>query len=255
MRRHKGPGWEWRHQSFLDAPKTWRVDTIIADPPFSPETHNGHRGGKRSNGRHVRELSYEPWTPADVTTAVAAWVPRCKGWICVLTDHVLAPYFRAELEAHGRYPFAPIPCVQRGRSVRMRGDGPSSLTDWLVVARPRRKPWSSWGTLPGYYVSPRSAARVYPGEKPLPLMRAIVSDYSPAGGVVWDPCGGRATTVLAAAHEGRRGIGTERLIGAYRLGLERLESALISHPLELARWQPGDFAGDQLELGAEDLGA
>jgi len=40
-------------------------------------------------------------------------------------------------------------------------------------------------------------------------MRAIVRDYSRPGDLVCDPCAGAATTLLAAAMEGRRAVGSE----------------------------------------------
>ena len=47
------------------------------------------------------------------------------------------------------------------------------------------------------------------GGKPLDLMRAIVRDYSRPGDLICDPCAGGATTLLAAAMEGRRAVGAE----------------------------------------------
>jgi site-specific DNA-methyltransferase (adenine-specific) len=47
------------------------------------------------------------------------------------------------------------------------------------------------------------------GGKPLWLMRAIVRDYTRPGDLVCDPCAGGATTLLAAAMEGRRAVGAE----------------------------------------------
>jgi site-specific DNA-methyltransferase (adenine-specific) len=41
------------------------------------------------------------------------------------------------------------------------------------------------------------------------LMEVIVRDYSRPGDLVIDPCAGGATTLLAAARNGRRAIGAE----------------------------------------------
>ena len=41
------------------------------------------------------------------------------------------------MRAAGRYVFSPIPLVDEGMTVRLRGDGPSSWTCWLCVGRPR----------------------------------------------------------------------------------------------------------------------
>jgi site-specific DNA-methyltransferase (adenine-specific) len=76
------------------------------------------------------------------------------------------------------------------------------------VSRPRDKRFLSWGSLPGWYKAPRDASIVR-GGKPLGLMRAIVRHYSRPGDLVCDPCAGGGTTLLAAAVERRRAIGSE----------------------------------------------
>lgn len=64
-----------------------------------------------------------------------------------MTDSDLALHVRHALEKLGRTAFAPLPFYQPGRSVRLSGDGPSSWTDWIVVARTKAQ--NKWGTLPG----------------------------------------------------------------------------------------------------------
>lgn len=64
------------------------------------------------------------------------------------------------------------------------------------------------GVLSGYHVPANEAAgRTHPHEKPLSLMRELVSKC-PAGSVV-DPFAGSGTTLRAAADLGRRAIGFE----------------------------------------------
>ncbi len=66
---------------------------------------------------------------------------------------------------------------------------------------------SSWGTLPGAYVTTRGAAHI--GGKPVRLMHAIVRDYTRAGDLVCDPCAGMATTAIVCESLGRRFVGSE----------------------------------------------
>lgn len=199
------------------------VDCVITDPPYGARTHAGQRHGRQADKCadgswvSVRGIGYDGWSEADVAPFVASWSPRCKGWLCAFTSHDLIPAYFDALEAAGRYVFAPIACVQIGMNVRLAGDGPSNWTTWLVVSRPRSM--RAWGTLPGAYVgnpfdpgenTATASRRVgVVGSKPAWLMRAIVRDYSRPGDLVCDPCAGGATTLLAAAIEGRRAIGSE----------------------------------------------
>ena len=204
------------------------VDCILTDPPYSSKTHDGHDDGSKGKPRTpsgwtradgYREkphnpsstrkvLGYAHWTPDDVRTFVDHWAPRTKGWFVAFTSHDLVSAYTDALEAAGRYVFAPLPWFSPGSRVRLSGDGPSSWTCWIVVSRPRKAPYSKWGTLPGGYMTPPEACEVV-GGKPLGLMRAIVRDYSRPNDLVCDPFCGSGTTAIAALTEGRRFIGSE----------------------------------------------
>lgn len=202
-----------------DALADVECDALISDPPYGARTHAGQLRGE--------ELGYDSITEQDVRELVAHWSPRTRGWMCFFTSHDLVPVFESALEHAGRYVFAPIPCVQKGMTVRINGDGPSSWTVWLVVARPRTL--AGWGTLQGAYVgSPRDPKQSYervPGGKPLWLMRAVVRDYSRRYELVCDPYAGGATTLLAARAEGRRSIGAEMDATRYELAQRNLTQA------------------------------
>jgi site-specific DNA-methyltransferase (adenine-specific) len=210
-------------------------DALISDPPYSERTHASQRHGRRDEkcGREyvsARGIGYAHMTSADVHEFVATWHPRTRGWFCAFTSHDLIAAYTDALGAAGRYVFAPLACVQRGMNVRLAGDGPSSWTTWLVVARPASL--HRWGTLPGAYVgnpfdpgeNTASAGRRtgVVGSKPLWLMKALVRDYSRPGDLVCDPCAGGGTTLLAAAIEGRRAVGAECMPEHYELAQKRL---------------------------------
>lgn len=203
------------------------VDAVICDPPYGERTHAGHQAmvdGRRESKEDVYDrspLGYTCWAESDVARYVASWVPRCRGWFCAMTSHDLVPSWHACLETAGRYVFAPVPCVMRGMTCRLKGDGPSSWCVWLVVARPKSNAFAGWGTLPGAYVG--APGREIVGGKPRWLMQALIRDYTRPGDLVCDPCAGAATTLLAAAIEGRRSIGAEVDPETYAKGKARLE--------------------------------
>jgi site-specific DNA-methyltransferase (adenine-specific) len=193
------------------------VDATIFDAPYSRKVHDGN------DGLAIRDnLGYAATTPAQAAEHVAHWSPRTRGWMVSITSHDLWPAWATAMEAEGRYVFSPIPLIDEGMTVRLRGDGPSSWTCWLCVGRPRSL--ASWGTLRGAYRrragDPRSPRR---GGKPLGVMREIVRDYSRPGDLVLDTHAGGGTTLLAAMLEGRRALGAEVDEDAWHDARERCE--------------------------------
>lgn len=233
------------------------ANALIVDAPYSERTHGGQRHGRRNETKasgewvSARGLDYAHWTPGDVSEFVAAWAPLVTGWIVSLTDSELYPAWRDATERAGRLSFAPLPVVQIGMNIRLAGDGPSNWTCWAAVSRPRTAQAARWGTLRGAYVGGQEhhktrAARVV-GGKPLWLMERLVEDYSRPGDLIVDPCCGAGTTVLAAMHTGRRGIGCDIDAAHAAMAAKRISGA-VQAPLFVA----GDgAAGEQLPLAAE----
>ena len=196
------------------------VSAIICDPPYSERTHNGQLTEARDNANR-RDLSYFRWTNDEITDFLDFWTPRNRGWFAVLTDTDLSMMWRDLYSSYGLTSFAPLPCFMPGMTVRLMGDGPSSWTVYLVVARP--KSLSKWGTLPGGYSgAPDRGGHI--GGKPLWLMNQIVRDYSRPGDLICDPCAGGATTLIAAASQGRKAIGAEMDPETYKKAQQRIDA-------------------------------
>lgn len=206
------------------------VDAVVTDPPFSERTHAGHDvvAGDGYDSAKREGLGYAPWSDNEVQKVCAA-LPR-SGWACIITDHVLAKDWERRLRESGRYVFAPIPIVVKGRSVRLTGDGPSSWTDWMVPARTKSE--IKWGTLPGVYEGARGSIE-HMGGKPLNAMCRIVEDYSRQGGTVLDFCMGAATTGIACIRTGRRFIGIEKDPVHFETARSRIERELAQGRLAL----------------------
>lgn len=196
---------DW-HQVLADV---GTVDAVIVDPPYSERTHSKSRDGVREDGWDDEGLApnYTAWDRDDVDAFVGEWHPRCRGWMVALTDHHLIGAWTDAYERHGRYAFAPVPCVIQGMSVRLGGDGPSSWAVYAMVSRPASL--LRWGTLPGAYTGGREAGSKAGRGKPSWLMDAIVADYSRGGDLVCDPLAGYGVTLLSALRLGRRAVGAE----------------------------------------------
>lgn len=66
----------------------------------------------------------------------------------------------------------------------------------------------------------------HPTVKPVMLMRYLCRLVTPPGGVLLDPFCGTATTLVAAVHEGFRGVGIEQDEHALEIAVGRIEHAL-----------------------------
>lgn len=224
------------------------ADAVITDPPYSDRTEKGFRTSR--DLRH-RGLGYDPITREWVAEWATRWA-GVPGWVVAFGDHVSVGWFRAEFDLSGRYTFHPLPLVKVGAAPRLQCDGPASQSEHIAVARPRAKRFMSWGSLPGWYsmatVRHGHGSIGVSGAKSADLMRAIVRDYSRPGDLVCDPCAGGATTLLAAAMEGRRAIGAEMDPTTFDLAVKRLSRG----------WTVDMFSGresapaEQMALGGTD---
>lgn len=194
--------------------------SIITDPPYSERTHAGRR-----TGSEVRQSSidYEPLTQKDVVEFIAFWSARAT-WFAIFGDHFTNGWWREGLGAAGLYAFAPIPWIKTDAPPRMCGDGPSSSTEWIAIARARVNTPNK-RSRPGHYVGPTASTRGVsdgmPGRKPEWLMRALVRDYSEPGDLVVDPFAGSGTTLIAASIENRNAIGAEVNAGRFEKASRR----------------------------------
>lgn len=229
------------HADCFDVLPSLKCSAVITDPPYSERTHSGHDATK-----DIRTgLGYSFWTESNVTRFVSQCHSICSGWIVAMTDHTLAPIWEREFQSSGRYAFAPLPYFAPGSRVRLTGDGPSSWTDWIIVARTKAQ--IKWGTLPGGYVKQSGwGEHEWMGGKPVGLMNRLVLDYSRPGDVVCDPCMGGGTTAIACINTGRRFIGIERDKAAFDHSVNRLRIRLSQ--LELMK--PGSISSLRQEAFA-----
>lgn len=70
--------------------------------------------------------------------------------------------------------------------------------------------------------------RIYPGQKPVPLMRWVVSMYSKPGDLIFDPCCGSGPVARAAKEMGRRVIACDLSERACELAAKRCRQEVLS---------------------------
>jgi hypothetical protein len=221
-----GDGWELRLGRWQDELADDEVDAIICDPPYGNRTHDNETTRNDSVDPNDLTPTYSAWTARDVSEFVTTWSDRCHGWMVSLTSHDLIPAWERAHADVGRYCFAPLPCILRGMSCRMQGDGPSSWSVYAIVARPRDIKFARWGTLDGAYPGPRGFEAGGGRGKPDWLMSALVRDYSRPGDLICDPFAGWGSTLAAAVANNRRAIGAEMDRDAFNEATRRLRRPL-----------------------------
>jgi hypothetical protein len=180
------------------------VQSIITDSPYSARTHAGRRTGSEIGESGI---NYAALTVDDVFEFVRCWDGLVDEWWVFFGDDESVRWWRRALRWAGKYVFPAVPWVKPDAAPRFSGDGPSSATEYICVARERHMP-TEMGSRPGYYMVPTSSTRGtegpgFPGSKPLWLWQALLRDYSSPGRRVADPYMGWGTSVIAGEIEGR----------------------------------------------------
>ncbi len=197
------------------------ISALITDPPYSAKTESGSRSSicfdssSRRTGHYSgspeHNVDYGHIVADDAVELAAVFSGLVKDWAVIFCDHVAWQWHAKAWEECGWYVFAPVPWLKRNGAPRFQGDGPASMTEWLMIARPRKVP-SVCFSRSGYYetsIYREQGARRRAGHKaPQELVR-LVNDYSEPGDLVADPFAGTATVGSACIRRGRRYVGTE----------------------------------------------
>ncbi|MEM9072856.1 MAG: DNA methyltransferase [Myxococcota bacterium] len=204
---------------------------LITDPPYSKRTAEGQRssGHKTSSApgydKTQSKIDYGYITEEDAHALVTMHVDNLKRWIIVFGDHQSVRWIQEACTEHGLYDFPPVAWAKTDAAPRFMADGPPPWLERIAVARTRNKlSREEKRHRQGYYLgASRHKDQVVIGGKPLWLMQAVIRDYSEAGDTIVDPYAGGASTLLAAAIEGRKAIGFERSSSTFAKAVARLE--------------------------------
>ncbi len=199
------------------------VDAVVTDPPYSS---GGAFRGDRTSATSIKYVhtSVKKQRPEFLgdNRDQRAFVLWCTLWlsecyrvakpgapIVVFTDWRQLPSTSDAVQAGGWVQRGVIPW-DKGLGSRPRIGGFRNQSEFMIWGSkgplPSRR---DVGALPGaYHYSIKHSDKHHIAGKPTALMRDVVK-VCPPGGVVLDPFAGSGTTIVAALHEGRRGIGIE----------------------------------------------
>jgi len=223
--------------------------SIVTDPPYSADTNEGQRSAKGRGKGTVNSVELGSWTEHDARLLVQLAQQVEARWLVAFGDHLTAEWLRRTALELGWRGFPPVPWVKEGAAPRFQGDGPAPQHETLCMCRARRRMQPGEARhRPGWYQGPArdsNVVRLFAGQKPPWLLRALVRDYSQPGDLVLDPYAGSGSTMLAALVEGRRALGIEADPKRFELACRALQRGFT--PDMFAR-HDSPSSSEQLEL-------
>lgn len=182
------------------------VDAVVTDPPYGISFQSARRIETERFNEIANDGAPYVWWLADVSRLL-----KPGGCLVCFCRWDTAEAFRLSIGWAGLKVGAQLVW---DRVIHGLGD---------LTGRPAPQHDTIWFAVKGRYKLPgKRPSSVYrqqrlggdelrhPNEKPVTLMRRLIEDYVPPGGIVIDPFGGSGTTAVAALHEGRKCIIIER---------------------------------------------
>lgn len=218
------------HGDSLELLKMLEADHIIGDPPYEAVLHEGAKDQRitRTDGRKMHgNLGFEG---IDLVRAEVSrlCVQASRGWVILfaLAEGVRA--WRDDIQAAGGKWDTTLAWVKPDSSPRFNGQGAARGFECAVTAwcGKGHRSWNGGGKR-GIYTHNVNAGRQgeHPTEKPVPLMKELVADFTRPGQTVLDPFMGSGSTGVACVQMGRKFIGIEQDPKWFDLACRRLREA------------------------------
>lgn len=207
-------------------PDIGRVGSVITDPPYSQAYQAKWGAAKRRDG--VKMDTSLPFSGVDLMLPVLVeQVARsCEGWGVFFTNVEGIQDWLGALSTWK--PDNVLAWVKPDCTPRLNGEGPArgfepAVTCWFGEGR---RKWNSGGKR-GVYTHLVNSGRYggHPTEKPIPLMRELLADFTEPGEIVLDPFMGGGTTGVACAKMDRSFIGIEIDESYFDIACKRIEAA------------------------------
>jgi site-specific DNA-methyltransferase (adenine-specific) len=209
-------------------PTLGKVDHVITDPPYEDELHKAVGRIRRNDGREmIQDLGFDGINSSREAIAKAL-VEISDGWALIFTLAEGVRAWRDDLQAASAKWDTVLVWIKPDASPRFNGQGAARgfencITVWC--GKGYRK-WNGGGKR-GVYTHCVNTNRhgAHPTEKPLPLMRELVADYTQREQTILDPFMGSGTTGLACIKTGRKFIGIELSEEHFETAIERVTDA------------------------------
>ena len=236
-------------------PHLSKVDCVITDPPFESEAHTLQRRVKR--GQHSigvddrkalnTPLSFEPLSFETRTDSGRLIAAMTKRWAIVFCQCEASQLWRVALEPMS-YRRTGI-WIKPDGMPQYSGDRPGMGYESIVFCHaPGRSRWNGGGRV-GVFTHNKNSGGKHDHEtqKPVPLMRELVSLFTDYGETIADPFMGSGTTGIACVNLGRKFIGVEIHEPYFDIAVERITNAQRQKPLFEA-YDKVDASYEQVKL-------
>lgn len=207
-----------------------KVDAVITDPPYEAEAHTAMRRTNKSIRSGASDVIDFDAIDENTRHLIARHsAENCRGWALFFCQVEAASVWRdAMVAAQAKYRRT-MCWVKPDSSPQFNGQGPAQgyeciSSSWCGDGASK---WNAGGKR-GVYVFNCNSDRWggHPTEKPVPLMEAILDDFTNAGQTILDPIMGSGTTGVACMNLDRHFIGIEREPKYFDIACRRIEDAL-----------------------------
>lgn len=227
------------------------ADHVFCDPPYEKEAHKvGRRTHASIKTGENADLDFAAIDDETRNFLAREAVRLSKGWALFFCQAEAVGSWRDAIEAAGGKYKRPLIWVKPDSSPQFNGQMPAVGYESMPLAWCGQG-WPKWngGGRRGVFThltNPSDRHGVHPTEKPVSLMRELVSLFSNPGDLILDPCMGSGTTGIAAAKLGRRFIGIELDPRYFDVACERIEMALKQGDLFAPAAKPKQLTWDEM---------
>ena len=197
-----------------------QVDAVITDPPYSANTHKMAKTNK-GNGKGKKLVNFASVNDDWFASLMNALLGKTSGWVIATCDykHAALMYEDKRFVRLGAW-VKPNPMPQ------ISADRPGQGFETILIMHSGYSPkkWNRGGGS-GVWTFPVHSGSLVATQKPIGLLRALVSDFTQPGETVLDCCMGSGTTGVAALQQGRKFVGIERDREHFEIACARIEQA------------------------------
>ena len=219
------------------------VDHTITDTPYSEYVHEVgaprqyHANAKYRDEKH--NFKFDHFSAEDRAVFCELAVRITRGWILAFTDIETSGAWVHDLVAAGAKRRTTLIWTKRNAAPKFTGDGAANASEAIVSAwaGTGRSEWNAGGSYGHYHFSVDQRDRRHKTQKPLPLMRQLIIDFTLPGDLILDPFAGGGSTLIAAKQLHRNYIGYELggdadTLESYHRGQEFLKLVVPQTPMQ-----------------------
>jgi len=232
-------------------PTLGRVDAVVTDPPYEQSLHNSKnslRGPARvDSGPDLKGLDFDGIDTIRRRVIELSY-PICSGWFIAFCTIEGVSKWADEINLSPMKYKRGCLWIKPDSTPQLNGQCPAQGAECFVTAwcGDGHSKWNAGGKRGVYTHCTNQPDRtgLHPTEKPIPLMRDLLKDFTNQNETILDPFMGSGTTGVACVKLGRKFIGIELDEKYFDLSCRRIEEAYKQPDLFIA--SPVKFIQDKI---------